>query len=199
MRVALYFQDALLRDALHALLTADSFEVVVASSNLQTTVSGCNVHRARVLVFDADSLQGSDLELIKQFSDDSPAEMLALGKDESATEQAHIPFDRYVTFDQTRNKLLKVLNELGGKSARPQGTVREQTPIYGMVTVLTPREHDIALKVAQGISNRDISAELNLAEQTVKNLVSVIMRKMGCSNRTQVAIKLAQTSLSKDS
>lgn len=55
---------------------------------------------------------------------------------------------------------------------------------------LTRRELEVAQYVAQGLGNRRISQVLNLQEQSVKNLVSSIMRKLNCENRTQVALKL---------
>jgi DNA-binding NarL/FixJ family response regulator len=42
------------------------------------------------------------------------------------------------------------------------------------------------------MSNRKISQITGLREQSIKNLVSVIMRKLHCENRVQVALKLAR-------
>ena len=53
---------------------------------------------------------------------------------------------------------------------------------------LTPREHDIAKLVAQGLSNKEIAAELFLSEGTVRNNLVIIMEKMEVSNRTQLGI-----------
>ena len=53
---------------------------------------------------------------------------------------------------------------------------------------LTPREHDIARLVAQGLSNKEIAAELFLSEGTVRNNLVVIMEKMDVTNRTQLGI-----------
>lgn len=55
---------------------------------------------------------------------------------------------------------------------------------------LTRREKDVASYVALGMSNRRISEVLQLQEQSVKNLVSSIMRKLDCENRVQIALKL---------
>lgn len=53
---------------------------------------------------------------------------------------------------------------------------------------LSPRERDVAALVAEGLSNREIGQELGLGEQSVKNLVSQILRKHGLRNRTQIAL-----------
>lgn len=53
---------------------------------------------------------------------------------------------------------------------------------------LTPREREVLMRVAEGLSNRQIGAELNLAEKTVKNHVSAILAKLGLQSRTQAAL-----------
>lgn len=57
---------------------------------------------------------------------------------------------------------------------------------------LTKREFEVAQKVAVGWGNRLIGLDLQLQEQSVKNLVSSVMRKLRCDNRTQVANKINQ-------
>jgi predicted ATPase/DNA-binding CsgD family transcriptional regulator len=56
---------------------------------------------------------------------------------------------------------------------------------------LTAREVEILERVAAGMSNRDIGAELYLSTGTVKWYLSQIYRKMGVSSRTQ-AVALAR-------
>jgi DNA-binding CsgD family transcriptional regulator len=52
---------------------------------------------------------------------------------------------------------------------------------------LTDREADILNLIVQGVSNRGIASALELSEQTVKNHVTSILRKMKVNNRTQAA------------
>lgn len=53
---------------------------------------------------------------------------------------------------------------------------------------LTDQEGRVLGLVAEGLTNRQIAAELHLAEQTVKNYVSSILQKLGLERRTQAAI-----------
>jgi len=53
---------------------------------------------------------------------------------------------------------------------------------------LTPREQDVAVGIAKGLANREIAAQIGLAEQSIKNLNCAIMRKMKVKNRVQVAL-----------
>jgi two-component system response regulator DevR len=52
---------------------------------------------------------------------------------------------------------------------------------------LTPRERLILARIAEGKSNREIAKELFLTEKTVRNYVSIILDKLGVSNRVEAA------------
>ncbi len=53
---------------------------------------------------------------------------------------------------------------------------------------LTGKEEQILQLIAQGMSNRQISAKVFLAEGTVKNYVSRIMEKLHARTRTELAV-----------
>jgi DNA-binding NarL/FixJ family response regulator len=57
---------------------------------------------------------------------------------------------------------------------------------------LTPQERRILDLVADGRTNRQIAAELYLAEKTVKNYVSNLLAKLGMERRTQAAAYAAR-------
>jgi NarL family two-component system response regulator LiaR len=54
---------------------------------------------------------------------------------------------------------------------------------------LTPRENDVVELVAQGCSNREIAQQLFISEGTARNIISVILDKLGLRDRTQLAIR----------
>ena len=51
---------------------------------------------------------------------------------------------------------------------------------------LTPREEEVALLVARGLTNRRIARELSISEHTVANHVARILRKLGLASRSQI-------------
>lgn len=53
---------------------------------------------------------------------------------------------------------------------------------------LTPREVEILDCVAQGNSNKEIARILNISDQTVKNHITSILRKLAVNDRTQAVI-----------
>lgn len=56
------------------------------------------------------------------------------------------------------------------------------------VSLMTPREVEIAQWIAQGYSNRKIALQLGISERTVKAHLGVIFRKVGISDRLQLAL-----------
>ena len=53
---------------------------------------------------------------------------------------------------------------------------------------LSPQERKILELIALGMTNRQIAAQLYLAEKTVKNYVSTLLHKLGFDRRTEAAV-----------
>jgi DNA-binding NarL/FixJ family response regulator len=60
------------------------------------------------------------------------------------------------------------------------------------VGVFTPREASVANALRKGKANKIIAYELNMCESTVKVHIHNIMRKLGATNRAEVAFKLSK-------
>ena len=58
--------------------------------------------------------------------------------------------------------------------------------------VLTERQLDVLALMMQGKSNKAICRVLNIAEPTVKNHVTAILRALKVSNRTQAVIAVSE-------
>ncbi|TDD37712.1 response regulator transcription factor [Actinomadura sp. KC06] len=53
---------------------------------------------------------------------------------------------------------------------------------------LTPREREVLVLVAAGLSNREIAARLHVGVTTVKTHVAALLAKTGCPNRIRLAV-----------
>lgn len=55
-------------------------------------------------------------------------------------------------------------------------------------TPLSPREMEILEMVTRGASNKEVANRLNISQQTVKNHMTAILRKLHVDDRTQAAV-----------
>jgi DNA-binding NarL/FixJ family response regulator len=60
---------------------------------------------------------------------------------------------------------------------------------------LTARQRDVLAVLMQGKSNKAICRVLNLAEPTVKNHITAILKELNVTNRTEAVIKATKASL----
>jgi DNA-binding NarL/FixJ family response regulator len=61
-------------------------------------------------------------------------------------------------------------------------------PMASSAPDIRPREKQILILIARGLSNSDIAAELYLSEGTVRNYASALFTRIGVTDRTQAAI-----------
>ena len=81
--------------------------------------------------------------------------------------------------------------------AAPQGQPRASdtgNATLHAIRSLTPRQREVLNVMMQGKSNKGICRILNLAEPTVKNHVTAILRALAVTNRTEAVIKAAKAS-----
>jgi DNA-binding NarL/FixJ family response regulator len=62
---------------------------------------------------------------------------------------------------------------------------QESQPIFAP---LSPREVEILDNIAQGMTNKQVAYALSISEQTVKNHMSSILRKLSVNDRTQAVV-----------
>ena len=73
-----------------------------------------------------------------------------------------------------------VLEEFRALSAEEQGE--------NIYSPLSPREIEVPELVAAGRTNKEIAVKLNISNQTVKNHISSILRKLAVNDRTQAVV-----------
>jgi DNA-binding NarL/FixJ family response regulator len=195
MRLAVCCKEGLFGEALACLLDHHgSYQVVASEENAHALVKSAKDQHAHVLIVDAYGLGHNDLQFVlgaRAFGDFA---IILIVDEASRDKYAEVPVDRVILRSSPSEKLFDALVELGGVvrlSVRP--FLREGRRGYGRsANELSRREYECAQLVAKGMSNRKIAHITGLREQSVKNLVSVIMRKLNCENRVQVALKLTQ-------
>jgi two-component system, NarL family, response regulator DevR len=77
-------------------------------------------------------------------------------------------------------------------TARVMAQLHAQQEQATELDALSPQERRIFELIGEGLTNRQIGAEMYLAEKTVKNYVSNVLSKLGMSRRTQAAAYAAR-------
>lgn len=75
---------------------------------------------------------------------------------------------------------------------------RRQREALSAMDALSEREREVAVEIGGGLSNAEIGEKLYQSVATVKATVTRILNKLGCSNRTQVALLVHDAGLCDD-
>jgi DNA-binding NarL/FixJ family response regulator len=128
-------------------------------------------------------------------------------QDEYAFEALKAGAKAYLLKDTRSKKLLQVVRAVhqGQAVIDPEMTARlldefrrladEQEKHSAQTQTLTEQERTILTQVANGASNKEIAANLNLSERTIKNYLSIIFQKLQVNNRTEAAIRAMKDGL----
>jgi len=78
--------------------------------------------------------------------------------------------------------------QLDAAVARPLMSTLQGGALVHSPAELTPRELDVVTLVGEGRANKEIARELGIGERTARTHVSNILRKLGLTSRTQLAL-----------
>lgn len=100
----------------------------------------------------------------------------------------------YVLKDDAPEMLIKAIHVVanGGEYLSPRvsqvllSSIRQERGIE--LVELTPREQDVLCLMAKGMRNEQIAADLSLTNQTVKNYVRAIFRKLKVETRVEAVL-----------
>jgi DNA-binding NarL/FixJ family response regulator len=208
LRVVLADDEALIRTAIDAVLRpAADIEVVGQAADGRAAVDLVRKHRPDVALLDIQMPVMDGLAALEEIRRLAPAVrvlvLTTFGEDayvaraltggaagfllkESAGDElayairAVVAGNAYLSPKVTR----QVLDRL------PSAAVRAE-PDLVKVSLLSDRESEVLVLLAQGLSNAEIGRQLFVSEGTVKTHVYRVFAKLGCENRVQAAM-LAQ-------
>jgi PAS domain S-box-containing protein len=124
--------------------------------------------------------------------DGSVQSLLTISRD--VTEQRRAEANLSAVYQQLavqQNRIQELLSRL-----TPERTPsRERAPLAPQLYRLSARERIILGRLAAGLTNREIGAEIGLTVGTVKNQVARILSKLNVTDRTQAAVRAVELGL----
>ena len=91
----------------------------------------------------------------------------------------------YLQKSASRDELLAALRAVAVGKRHLQPDLSRRLAALRLGPVITPREREILALIAAGRANKEIAAQLNISEDTVKRHVSHILEKLDVNDRAQ--------------
>ena len=184
----------------------EGMEVVGEAGTVREAISQVEQLAPDVVVLDIRLPGGDGLEACRQIKALRPETRIIIltsyPDDEKLFDAIACGADGYVLKQIGSDDLIRALEHVGRGESMLDPTVtaqvfakmremRRQERAHAFAD-LTAQEMQILGRVAEGETNREIGAAIQLSEKTVRNYVSIILGKLGLSSRAQAAAYAAR-------
>jgi len=210
IQVFIISQQSLFREGIeHSLSSTEDIEISGAAEINDEVLSVIDNLPPEVAIVDIDAPSDSGLALARRIKRRLPnIGVIVLTSSPSDTQlfealkaQAAAFLDKEVTADQLVDTIRRVAHGEHPINAsltdRPnvanqvlqqfhELSWRSETEVF--ISPLTPRETEILNYIAQGYLNKQIAVKLDISEQTIKNHVTSILRKLNANARTEAVV-----------
>lgn len=205
IRVLLVDDHEVVRTGIKSMLDAeDDITVVGEAGTVEDGVRRVGYDDPDVVIMDVRLPDGSGVEACRDILDRFPEVkvlMLTSFADEEALMSAILAgASGYVLKRVKGSDLVNDIRRVGaGESLLdPEMTdklferLRTGPKTDPLLSKLSDQEREIVARIAEGKTNKQIAAEMFLAEKTIKNYVSNLLAKMGMSRRSEAAAYVAR-------
>jgi len=209
IRIVLVDDQELLRRGLRLLLeAAGGIDVVAEAADGHEALTMINKHHPEVVLADARMPRMDGVELVRRCARDHPGLPVVIlttfDSDDLVRDAVREGAAGFLLKDVSPERLAEAIAavrdggividpRVAGVALRAAAFVPDAVP--DELAALTRAERTVAVEVAAGRSNREIAAHLVLAEGTVKNHVSALLRKLAVRDRTALALLLSRMGL----
>ncbi len=192
---------------------ADGITVVGEAASGAQAVRAAAEHRPDVILMDVRMPEMDGLEATRQITggDRSAAPRVVMlttfDLDDYVYEALRAGACGFLLKDAPRHDLIAAVKTAASGNAllAPSVTMRlidafarrpaQTLPTPSRLASLTAREHDILLRLARGLTNAEIAADLVVSEATVKSHVGNLLAKLGLRDRVQAVILAYETGI----
>ncbi|GAB7192996.1 response regulator transcription factor [Kineococcus sp. NUM-3379] len=205
VRVVLADDEAVVRAGVRAVLAHDAgIEVVAEAADGREAVDAVLAHRPGVVVLDVRMPRVDGLAAAEEVRRLAPGTgivvLTTFGEEEYVTRALTVGADAFVLKSGDPRELSLAVHAAATGAAflspavarrlvdaHRDGVLVRRGEARARVERLTPRERDVLVLLAQGLSNGQIARRLHLVEGTVKGHVSALLETLGARNRVQAA------------
>lgn len=208
LRVLVVDDHEVVRQGLVALLDRrDGFQVVAEAGTVAEALEQARRHEPEIVIMDVRLPDGSGIEACREIRAEMPTTkvvMLTSYPDEEAVLSAIVAGASGYLLKQVRARdLIAALEAVGRGESLLDPAVTEKvlerirriangSQETDELSQLTGQERKILMLVAEGMTNKEIAAEIFLSDKTVKNYVSSILAKLNLERRAQAAAFVAK-------
>jgi DNA-binding NarL/FixJ family response regulator len=207
LRLLVVDDHEVVRQGLVALLDRrESFQVVAQAGTVAEAIAAADRFRPDLIIMDVRLPDGSGIEACRDIRAEHPeirVVMLTSYPDEEAVLSAIVAGASGYLLKQIRARdLVSGLEAVGRGESLLDPAVTEKvlerirriaaSEYSDEFAQLTAQERKILLLVAEGMTNKEIAAEVYLSDKTVKNYVSSILSKLDLQRRAQAAAYVAK-------
>ncbi len=205
LKVTIVDDHTLFREGLQGLLERHGLKILDSVGHAEAGYAALAARRPDVVLLDLRLPGANGLDILRQLRADPecpPVVMLTTSDQEAdLVEALRAGASGYLLKDMEPDDLVAALRSIVGGEAvvapslapvlarvvqghEPEAAAEDATPF----DALTPREHEILLLLAEGLSNRSIGNRLGISEGTVKVHVKAILRKLDVASRVAAAV-----------
>jgi len=205
VRVLLVDDDDLMRAGLRAVLSSDSrVEVVGEAGSGRAAVERVRTLRPDLVLMDVRMFDLDGIAATREVTSESPEVKVVIlttfEQDDYIFGALNAGASGFLLKRSGPEELLAAIQTVaaGDSLLSPSVTrtvidrmARQPTPEIGpsrLLDELTPREHEVLVLLARGLSNSEIAAELVIEESTVKTHVKRILMKLRLRDRIQAVV-----------
>jgi two-component system response regulator DegU len=210
VQVFVISQQSLFRNGIqHSLSNLPDIDVVGTADINDDVIKNIDNMPPDVALLDIDGSPDAGLSLARKIKQHSPSVAVVVlasnPNDDQLFEVLKGQAASYLSKESTAEQLLETIRRVAhgehpiNESLTTRPKVAEQvllqfqelsrrTEAEAFLSPLTPREMEILKYIGQGYLNKQIAAELGISEQTIKNHVTSILRKLNANARTEAVV-----------
>lgn len=199
MKIVLVDDDALVCASLKTIIESTSnIEVVETGKNGIEAVKLYEKYKPDILLMDIrmDKMTGIEAakNILSKFKNSKILFLTTFSDDEYIVEALRMGVKGYILKQHYENIVLSLNAVYNGQNVYGDEVIKkipdmlnnksQNYSAYGIIE----KEFEIIKYIADGYSNKEISAKMFLSEGTIRNYISIILEKLELRDRTQIAI-----------